>query len=533
LRASPSEALDRLDASADAAPKNLDPKGIVVKKSFLAGSTAAVALLVGTGAFADVTPEQVWENWQAMTTAAGHTVSTTDVSRDGDTLVVSGLTLELTNDRTTVSGAIDHIDFTDMGDGTVKVTMADSFPMLIKEKPPLGVEAGKPLDLKLTINQPGSEIIASGTPDALNYAITSKTIEAKLESVNTPESKPVDLNVTATLANVVATYLIEGPADAKKLASSFTADTLNIVASGTDSDTKGDFNVTAALDGISGQSSGTLVDTTDMAQALRDGFAINSTIAYTASKFDFASNTPEGKPTKMTGTSKGGDLSVEMNQDRLKYAANANAAALSLTSADIPLPSIDVSYDEAAFNLEMPLAKSETPADFAFLTRLVGLTVSEPVWAMIDPTGALPHDGATLIIDAKGKATVQSDIFANMEDDMSTPPSGELNALDLSELRFSIAGAELTGNGALTFDNTDMTTFSGMPLPTGKVDLKLTGANTLLDKIVEMGYLSQDDVMGYKMMAGMFTNSAPDKDELTSTLEFKDKGFYANGQKLQ
>jgi hypothetical protein len=35
------------------------------------------------------------------------------------------------------------------------------------------------------------------------------------------------------------------------------------------------------------------------------------------------------------------------------------------------------------------------------------------------------------------------------------------------------------------------------------------------------------------MMMAMFTNSAPDKDELTSVLEFKDKGFYANGQRLQ
>ena len=45
--------------------------------------------------------------------------------------------------------------------------------------------------------------------------------------------------------------------------------------------------------------------------------------------------------------------------------------------------------------------------------------------------------------------------------------------------------------------------------------------------------IPQDDAMGYKMMVSMFANAAPDKDELTSTLEFKDKGFYANGQRLQ
>ena len=71
------------------------------------------------------------------------------------------------------------------------------------------------------------------------------------------------------------------------------------------------------------------------------------------------------------------------------------------------------------------------------------------------------------------------------------------------------------------------------PLPTGKMDLKLTGGNTLLDKLVAMGLLPKDQAMGFKMMVSMFANAAADKDEMTSTLEFKDKGFYANGQKLQ
>ena len=90
----------------------------------------------------------------------------------------------------------------------------------------------------------------------------------------------------------------------------------------------------------------------------------------------------------------------------------------------------------------------------------------------------------------------------------------------------------VTGTGALTFDNTDLVTFGGMPAPTGQIDLKLVGGNTLMDKLVAMGLLPEDQAMGFRMMLSMFAN-ATGEDELSSVLEFKDGGFFANGQRLQ
>ena len=55
----------------------------------------------------------------------------------------------------------------------------------------------------------------------------------------------------------------------------------------------------------------------------------------------------------------------------------------------------------------------------------------------------------------------------------------------------------------------------------------------LLDALVSMGMLSEDDAMGARMMIAMFANPGAGEDELTSVLEFKDKGFFANGQQLQ
>ena len=504
-----------------------------MKRMFLAGSTATLALVTASAGLADVTPEQVWANWQDTITATGQSVSTTDVSRSGNRLVVSGLTLDQKSNNGSVALSIDEIDFTDAGDGTVTVTFSDSIPMLIKTLSPAGALQAKPSDLKLILTQPDLKLIASGTPEAISYAITGPSLSLALQALNGVDSAGVNLTMTATLTNMMANYLVEGSGAAKKIASSFTADTMEVVISSKDDEKQSSVDMTAQIEALSGQSNGTLVDMADMAKAMSAGFAMNSTFDYGAAKFD-ATATSQGKPSHVSGSSVAGGVTVAMDKTHLRYHLQGSGTAISFSSPDLPVPQVDVTYDELAFTLDMPTGKSDTPSDFAFLTKLVGFNVSESVWAMFDPTGALPHDGVTFVLDAKGKASLNTDLFAEMQQGAAgEAPKGELNALDLTQLQLSFAGAELTGAGALSFNNSDLQTFSGMPVPTGKIDLKLTGANTLLDTIVEMGYVTAQDVMGYKMMMAMFTNSAPDKDELTSVLEFKDKGFYANGQRLQ
>ncbi|MDB5658658.1 MAG: hypothetical protein JWS10_1273 [Cypionkella sp.] len=500
----------------------------------LAGSTAVLAILAGSGAFADVTPEEVWQNWQDMSTSAGQTVTSASAERDGDTLVVSDVALSYEKDGTSFSSTIEQIDFADNGDGTVDVTTSDSYTMALKA--PAAADAGSdvPTDLKITVTQPEMVVTASGTAAALSYAFTAPTLNVKVEPGN--PSAPAQGSFQADITELDGKYLVEGDGDAKKVTSDFTAKAVKLSGAGKDDTAKSDVNFSATIADLAGNSDGNFLGAqamTDLATALKGGFAINGSISRGAMTFDL-SVTEDGKPTKINGASESGDMSFVMDATHLQFGGNGKAFNLTVASADIPFPELKLGYQEAAFNVAMPVGKTGAPADFAFLTKLVGFTVSDEVWGMVDPAGSLPHDPATVVIDTKGKVTMTTDLFdeAAMAALGDAPP-GELNALDVTELKASVAGAELTGAGGFTFDNTDKTTFPGVPLPTGKLDLKLTGGNTLLDKLVAMGLLPQDQAMGFKMMVSMFANSAADKDEMTSTLEFKDKGFYANGQKLQ
>lgn len=210
--------------------------------------------------------------------------------------------------------------------------------------------------------------------------------------------------------------------------------------------------------------------------------------------------------------------------------------AISVSGSTIPVPALAMTYGEAAFNLLMPVSKSDVPGDFALLTKLIDFKLSDDVWSLLDPEKILPRDAATIVIDAKGKANWTVDIMDPAAVEMVAEDSmpAQLHALDVTELTLKAAGAEVTGEGAFTFDNSDTTTFPGVPLPTGQLDLKIVGANGLLDRLVQMGLLPEDQAMGARMMMGLFARTVEGSDDtLTSTLEFKEKGFFANGQRLQ
>ena len=85
-----------------------------------------------------------------------------------------------------------------------------------------------------------------------------------------------------------------------------------------------------------------------------------------------------------------------------------------------------------------------------------------------------------------------------------------------------------------TFDNTDLTTFDGMPAPTGEVNLSLVGGNGLLDKLIAMGLVPEEEAMGMRMMMGMFAVPGDGEDTLNSKIEVKGDGqILANGQRIK
>ena len=109
-----------------------------------------------------------------------------------------------------------------------------------------------------------------------------------------------------------------------------------------------------------------------------------------------------------------------------------------------------------------------------------------------------------------------------------------LQGLDLRNLLLKVAGARLTGDADVAFDNDDLETYDGLPAPEGMVNLVLEGGNALLDRLVDARLLPEDQAGGVRMMMGLFAVKGEGEDTLTSTIEMTGDGqVLANGQRIR
>jgi hypothetical protein len=272
------------------------------------------------------------------------------------------------------------------------------------------------------------------------------------------------------------------------------------------------------------------MNSSDMAEMIAAGVDIGGTMTYTGGSTDIQAVSPDG-PFSANTSSTGGALTFAMNGDGLRYDIRGTGVAINAQVPDFPFP-VSLNMAESAFTFGIPLAVSEEPQSFAFGFKFGEFTVSDVLWSLFDPGAQLPRDPATLELDLTGTAKVQTDIFDPMAMAGNEAP-GEINSLNINTLLVDLVGARLIGSGAFSFDNTDTTTFDGMPRPEGALDLRLEGANKLIDTLVGMGLLPQEQAMGARMMMGLFGVPQGD-DTLTSKIEVNAEGHVlANGQRLQ
>ncbi len=493
-------------------------------------SAIAVVLAVSGGlpASADVTAKEVWEMWRTLAEASGQTVTAGAIEQRGDALVVSDLTLAGKTPEMTLEGRLAEVVLQERGDGTVLVTMSPRYELRMAG---LGPEAaGRML---LAVTQDGLAIVASDEGDSIALSYRASAIRAKTEEF-VVEGKPVDFDLAVSIPDVKGKYTV-GRGEGAPLAGSLRAGGLEMKLLASNGETQGKFTAALSLEGLETQFAGTPVpvDPANMAAALRAGLRMETSFSHGPASYllDFAE---KGDAFSLRATESTGSVAFSLSKEAMSYDLASEELSMRISASQLPLPEIAFMLGEFQTALTMPVSASETPQDLAVKLRLVGLAPSDMIWGMLDPAGSLPHEPATLVVDISGKANWAFDIMdpqAAQAAKGAVP--GELHELTLHQLRLAAAGAELSGSGGFTFDNSDLTSFDGMPKPTGAVDLVLRGGNALLDKLVAMGLLPEDQAMGVRMMSSFFARPSGD-DELSSRIEITEDGaVYANGQRLK
>lgn len=500
--------------------------------SRLAAPSALAILLSGTAAFADVTAEEVWAELRGMLESYGQSASAGSQDRAGNTLTVRDITIDAQVEGSTTSAALDQIAFVERGDGSVEIVLSPEYRVISST-----VADGETFEIQVAMRHSALSVVVSGDAAEKTYTYSAASIGAELTELDTGDG-PAPITATVEVAQPAGSYVTRTEGNGRAVVSAFTASGAQIAVGGSDDDA-GSFAFTMDLDTLEGQSDSFLPESgsmEDFAAFLRSGFFANGELSYGTSTYSFEGDM-EGSRSAGTGQDEGGNFDFAFGAEGLSYGARSRNASFTMRSSDIPLPEIAFALEESAFRLTMPVLQSDTPQDFGLVSALRGLTVSDGIWALFDPMGGLPRDPATIALDLSGKARWFIDIFSAEGAEAAASGSaapGEVSALAVNELEVSLVSADLTGTGDFTFDNADTTTFPGMPRPEGSADLRLVGGNALLDRLVEMGFVPEDQAMGFRMMLGLFARPGEGEDTLVSKIEITPEGqILANGQRIR
>ena len=493
--------------------------------------SAAFAFVLPTTVLADVSALEVWESWKSYAETFGQTVSVGSQEASGDALILRDVTIAMDFPEGNVSGTLELLEFRERSDGTVAVTMAPDFPMSVSIDP----EIGEAIDLAIIIRQSGTSIIASGDDGNISFDYLASQISFDIDKVIV-DGVDIDAIINFSVNGIDGNYTLDAGSD-KTYTSKLAAEEVVFDVNFTDPDDGGRFEMTGSFEDLRSNSTVSVPDDFDLADPTAIfGGGFNVQGGFSSGQSGYVINLENGPESFSLATSSGGSsLDFAILDGSINYGGSATDVNYTIQSPQIPFPEVTLGIAEFAFNLLMPLVKSDEPREFGFLMKLAGLEISDMIWAMFDPGQIMPRDPATFIIDISGRMNwlvnitdpEQAEAFAG-----ETP--AELYELSVNDITLSAVGAEVTGGGEFTFDNSDRETFDGMPAPTGLIEMQIVGINGLLDRLIQMGILPADQAAGARMMLGLFARPADGEDTMTSTIEVKADGtVFANGQQLR
>lgn len=487
--------------------------------------TSAIALATASPAFADLTAEQVLADQIRQMEVYGLDAEVTGQSRSGDTLTVDGLSMTATIPEGAFDVTIGGAFFTELGDGTVAITYPDEIPVTLS-----GEADGEAFEMVMTMTQTGTRTVVSGTPEEIRYDFSADTFSLADVRFNAPaEAAEMDMDAGFTLTGLSGMMELTG-GTLRDYTAQFAMESLSGLISGAP-EGEGTFNVEFTAQDIAADYTGRLAQQEllgSFADAVMAGNQTNGTATHGPATYAISGDGPDGSFEGAAAIGSG-SFDFRMDKDGMSYGGVSKDMTLSVGGTAFPMPPMTFKMAESGGRVAIPIVPSEDEQGFALSMTMAGLEIDQMLWGMFDPAGQLPRDPATLVIDVDGDVVLAEDIFdPKVAEELMGPP-GQINGLNVNEIRLALAGAELTGDGDFAFNNE-----MGMPMPSGIMNMMLTGGNGLLDTLVGMGLMPEEQAMGARMMMGLFARPGDGEDTLVSTIEVNEDGsVLANGQRIK
>jgi hypothetical protein len=515
-------------------------------KTFCQGALASVAALVSltAPARADVTPQDVWNQWETYMASFGYQIDI-QPEADGSNLRFADFSMALPVPADPASGkeggivrfSFGDVALIDRGDGSVSVEMPASTPITIRGES-LGDEN---FVVKGTMTSTGYSTVATGNPGDITYTFEAAELALAIDELTGDDGRTVTPGtLQIALQGAAGTSRVENASGPTTLEQTITMARLTYAMDITDPDPAkpGHFRAQGTLEGLTSVGGGMIPDNFDplaIPAALADGYTMNGTVNYAGGQgsLDFAE---DGDSFRYASTSQGGSLSFGMSAEALTYDVQARDIDFTLESSEIPFP-VASTMGAMGFGMTLPVLKGEAEQDFTARLTLTDVTVPEPLWMMVDAGGTLPHDPVTAELVTSGKARLFVDIFdekatAELAAGGGTP--GEVTYFSLDSLLLKAGGATIAATGGFDIDNTAKSALNpAMPAFAGKVDLRLTGVGGLIGNLAQMGLIPMPQAMMVTGMIQQLGKPESGPDDVSALIEVtKESQLTVNGAPL-
>jgi hypothetical protein len=485
-------------------------------RAVLSGATALLA--TAAPAWADLSAEGLWADWQKTFGAFGLTLSA-DAAMAGDTLTLSDFTTRSDMGGVENVASYGTVQLVEQGDGTVRVLL----PPEMRATSTTTVE-GETVEQDFTISHEGLDFVVAELDGARTYVFDAeRLIYAFDDVVGEGDEPPVEMSLALTAVDSAYTIAPEGASSL--VTSEFAANAMNLILQSEGEDAP--FTVLYDAVDLTGEGGGTFDEgQIGTGGGIPGGLNMAFNYAHGGATMSVTARGEDG-PVNVNASSNAGALAVGIDADGLSETLTSAGVQASVQVPEFPAP-LAFTAAEVAGGFLLPLGAPDAVKPFGMDFVMREVEFDDAIWSTFDPTGQLPRDAATLVLDIDGTAEMAVDLSdAEAMVALGARPPGELETLSINEVRLSVAGAELRAAGELAFPTPDPSE------PVGRLVVNLDGAFALADRLVALGFVPAEQVAFVKGMSGAVARSVGE-DQLESELTFTEGGgIAANGMPLR
>ncbi|MEM9797201.1 MAG: hypothetical protein AAF919_11970 [Pseudomonadota bacterium] len=477
---------------------------------------AAVLLSSASTAWADLSAPAIWADWQQYYSSLGGTLSAEAEDYADGTLTLTDISASFEIAGQTSAAQYGSIALEEQADGSVRILL----PERLEGSSTTTVD-GETITQDFVVTQQDLNIIVrEDGPEGRVYDMAGAQVVYEVSGLSSgADTPPATVTVTMEGLSAETSSRPEGVLTVFDQDGTLETMTLGVVV-------QDQIDLTYILSDMTADGSATIE--TGEGNFLQPGSqsAVSSTLTHSGGTLEMTGVSPQG-PFQINGGSDGGRIAVSMDAEQLTYDLASEQSRMNMTLPAFPAP-VALTLGSAETNLTFPISSGPEPKPYALRLAYEELALDDTIWSIFDPTGQLPRDPATLVIDLDGTADVAVDFFdpqafENLQGPPLMPQSMAINTLNLA-----LAGAALTGSGDLSFTSNGLA-----PQPVGTIELALDGGFALLDGLVAMGVLPQQQAGFFRGMAGTVAQQVGE-DRLETVIEFTPEGgITANGMPLR